>query len=101
MITLRFQKKVGFELPSSSYTKGKDLADEIVTQTPTGGSPRVNDIHKSSHDNEEIVTKENVDEIKGTSGADQVDDSSNSSSSDSEEDMPTLEALIYRIVKEG
>lgn len=71
-----------------------------MVQISLGGAPEAKDMNMSSHDDEEIATKEQVNETKDTSGANQAGDSNNNNSN-SEEDMPALEALIRRIAKEG
>lgn len=56
-------------------------------------------MHQSSDSNEEVTTKEQVDNTKGTDGANQVEDNNNNTNN--KYDMPTLQALIRRIVKRG
>lgn len=69
-----------------------------MVQTLLGGTSEAKDMLKLSYEDEETNTKEHVDDIKGTNWVDQADDNTNS---DSAEDMPTVETLIHKIVKEG
>lgn len=65
-------------------------------QTPSGGAPEAKDAHQALNSDHEVTTKGQVDNANG------VDQATNSNSiSNRKDDMPTLEVLISKIVKEG
>lgn len=55
-ITLRSQKKVGFELTSLSHPKGSTPSNEMVTQTYLGGALGVEDGYQVSNSSFEVTT---------------------------------------------
>lgn len=99
---LRFQKKVGFKLSSSSCLKKKASDAEEEVEAPTSRTSNVDDgTNPMCYEDEDKALMLSKWWIQHRGGGGGENKAGGSNSSGTVDKVPTLEALICRIVKEA
>lgn len=95
-ITLRSQKVVRFEPPSSSQKKGKGFTNKIDVQIPSDSTPVAVNVPYPTRFGNKVLVHDKVDILEQDTENIASESSNNSKS---ENDASALEALIHKILK--